>query len=96
LNDKITKGDDNIWHWKNTLTWTKDVVNILLYGADNRILRGDNSIIKKYNAVNSYNSTYTIDKIFSLAFDNSTNKSTTEGFRPVLNYIEADIANEVK
>lgn len=85
LRGKIVKGDDNIWHFNLGCLCKETPVNSMVR-YDNvtssnakRIMRG---ILGKTNILKTY-------------FDISNVTSTGYGFRPVLNYIESDIASEV-
>lgn len=89
LKDKITKGDDNIWHYKSLFSWCKDTAingtwndgkgNSSTASNVHRILRG---IINR----NTWPDT---------SWGTSSNVDASIGFRPVLNYVESDIASEV-
>ncbi len=87
LNGKVTKGDNNIWHW-NLWSWVKETPTIgfllLSGGATNNTFR----IARGYE-----DGTHMSSRIDGLP--SSTSTITNGGFRPVLNYVESDIANEV-
>ena len=43
LGGKITKGDDNVWHWSNLYSWTKDTPITSIGANTNRVYRGKDS-----------------------------------------------------
>jgi hypothetical protein len=83
LGDKITPGDDNVWHYKNMYsycqdspiicTWNDSLGNAVTSANDRRICRGNNNR-NMWKDVN---------------FSVGTTGVTTYGFRPVLEYIES-------
>lgn len=87
LKGKITKGDDNVWHYNPLWSWCKETgINGLVSASvssgisTDRIFRG---YLYQGRAVNR------LDNIVS------SNSGNGGGFRPVLNYVESDITNEV-
>lgn len=86
LKGKIIPGDDNIWHW-----------NLWCYSKETPILNIKN--LSNVPATTSYRSLrgYSGDGkgVVRLDYTASTYADTYGGFRPVLNYIESDIASEV-
>lgn len=80
LKGKITKGDDNVWHWEGAASWMKDPPLTSLWGNTARTIRGD---YLNYNRNNYF------------SYGASGGSYGSVGFRPVLNYIESDIASEV-
>lgn len=83
LKGKIIKNDDNVWHWNNgNWSWCKDTPL--------------NNVVNPYNtgqvATNSFRNVRGYANIINGSIASS---SSLLGFRPLLNYIESDIASEV-
>jgi hypothetical protein len=83
LNGKIIKGDDKIWHW-NLWSYVKETsVNGVISTNGSTTANNTYRNIRGRTGVN----------VFEIGV--STMISASGGFRPVLNYIESDIASEV-
>ena len=75
LGGKIIAGDDNVWHWNNTLSsWQRETPILALGANTSRAKRGLNT----GSGINTFVSII------------STTVATTVGFRPVLEYLEPD------
>lgn len=58
LNNKITKEDDNVWHWSNLYNWCKDTIVIPIGTSDKRVYRGKSITANFLNiASNTINTT---------------------------------------
>jgi hypothetical protein len=89
LKGKIVKGDENIWNYNNNFSWSKDTAingawydgkgNTATTSSATRVMRG------MPNRTTWSNVTWT----------GSNSVDTYYGFRPILNYVESDIASEV-
>jgi hypothetical protein len=87
LKGKITKGDDNIWHWNNNkASWTKDT-------PINGMNRGDGWLGQNDRRI--HNKLTTTGEIKGRSYSTSSYVGVEIGFRPVLNYVESDIASGV-
>jgi hypothetical protein len=90
LTGKIIKGDNNIWHWNNNSSYCIDATS-------NGFVRTPfsytvtNSTVRTIRGVSSE----TNGGIRGIGCVLSNDTSSSWGFRPVLNYIESDIASEV-
>jgi hypothetical protein len=89
LGGKITKGDDNIWHLENIQSHCKETITS---GTWINIHGGTSSANSSCRMLRGMNNSSTWN---NLNYNISSATSNTEGFRPVLNYIESDIASEV-
>ncbi|BCZ46922.1 hypothetical protein psyc5s11_29890 [Clostridium gelidum] len=88
LKGKVTKGDDNIWHYKINNSWCKDTP--LNGGWNSGLQTATAANSTRINRGNAFSSTWP-----DLNLSTSTVIGSTLGFRPVLNYVESDIASEV-
>jgi|GEM_PF-2026225 len=90
LKGKIAKGDDNIWHWGGTISsWAKETAINGLYSLGSSTGDGTNTS----RVVRGKSDAYGGLKRFNIGV--SSLVIATAGFRPVLNYVESDIASEV-
>lgn len=46
LRGKITAGDDNVWHWSNLYSWTRDTPILGITSSSSRVVRGKDSVRK--------------------------------------------------
>jgi hypothetical protein len=87
LRGKIIKGDDNLWHWNNNkASWTK---NTPLNGMN----RGDGWLGQNDRRI--HNKLTTTGEIKGRSYSTSSYVGVEIGFRPIVNYVESDIASEV-
>jgi hypothetical protein len=82
LNNKITAGNNNIWHWTTPSygSYCRNTPSVDLNSNTYRTQRGANIS--------------NINMITGVSFTSTTYTNANCGFRPVLNYIESDIATD--
>ena len=91
LKGKMTKGDDNIWHYKSShlCSWVKETP---INGTWNDGLGHTGASSNVYRINRGYFSDGTWQDV---NFGTSSVANVNFGFRPVLNYVESDIQSEV-